>query len=405
MAVRSGTREFDVILYGASGFVGELTAQYLAGHAPADCHWALAGRSREKLEGVRERLAAVHPRAAEAGVLTADAGDSEALARLARQGRVVATTVGPYIRYGTRLVAACADAGTDYLDLSGEPEFVDLMYLRHHSRARRTGARLVHAAGFDSVPQDLGALHTVEQLPEGVPLTVDACLRTNARVSGGTFASIMLGLSRADRTLRAMKARRAADPRPADRGVHTPLGTVHRRADLDAWAVPMPTIDAQIVARSAAALERYGPEFTYRPYVAAPNLPVIAGAAAGLGALFVAAQVPSVRKFVSARLAPGEGPDPQRRARSWFSLRFTGRGGGRRVVTEVAGGDPGYDETARILGEAALCLAHDELPGTAGQVTPAVAMGDALIGRLAASGLEFRTLEVTEDAPGTSAAG
>ncbi|MGI5347822.1 saccharopine dehydrogenase family protein [Streptomyces sp. CA-250714] len=392
-----GSREFDVVLFGATGFVGELTARYLAAHAPRTCRWALAGRSQQKLKDVRERLAAAHPDAADVPLVTADADDSRSLAELAARSRVVASTVGPYLRYGTRLVAACAEAGTDYLDLAGEPEFVDLMYLRHHSRARETGARLVHACGFDSVPHDLGARFTVERLPEGVPLSVDAFVRTNAAPSGGTLESALLAFSRADRMARTAKARHAADPRPAHRRIRTPTGGVRREDELGLWAVPLPTIDPQIVGRSAAALERYGPAFTYRHYAAVRRLPVAVGGIVGVGGLFAAAQLPPLRRFLAARLAAGEGPDERRRARSWFTVRFLGRGGGRRVVTEVAGGDPGYDESAKMLAEGALCLAHDDLPPTSGQVTTSVAMGEALTGRLVRAGLEFRVLEDSED--------
>ncbi|MGP3973709.1 saccharopine dehydrogenase family protein [Streptomyces sp. 8N114] len=396
-AAERDQREFDVVLYGATGFVGELTSRYLAAHAPRACRWALAGRSQQKLKALRDRLAAAHSHTADLPLVTADADDARSLAELAARSRVVASTVGPYLRYGTRLVAACAEAGTDYLDLTGEPEFVDLMYLRHQSRAKETGARLVHACGFDSVPHDLGARFTVEQLPVGVPLSVDGFVRSNAAFSGGTWGSALLSFSRADRMLRTAKSRRAADPRPAHRTIRTPTGRVRREDELGLWAVPLPTIDPQIVGRSAAALERYGPAFTYRHYAAVRRLPVAVGGIAGAGGVFAAAQLPPLRRFLAARLAPGEGPDEQRRARSWFSVRFVGRGGGRRVVTEVAGGDPGYDETAKMLAEGALCLAHDDLPPTSGQVTTSVAMGEALTGRLIRAGLEFRVLEDSED--------
>lgn len=386
-------REFDLVLYGATGFVGELTARHLATHAPTQCRWALAGRSHAKLATLRERLAADHPGVAEVPLVTADASDGAALADLAARTRVVASTVGPYIRYGSRLVAACAEAGTDYADLSGEPEFVDLMYLRHHSRAKETGARLVHGCGFDCVPADLGTRFTVDHLPEGVPLTVRAFVRSNALVSGGTFESTLLAFARADRMTKVAKARRAADPRPADRTVRTPMGRVRHDAELGVWAVPLPTLDPQVVGRSAAALERYGPAFSYSHSAAVKRLPTVAGGIAGIGGLFAAAQLPALRRFLSSRLASGQGPDETRRARSWFTVRFVGRGGGRRVVTEVAGGDPGYDETAKMLGEAALSLAHDELPPTAGQVTTSVAMGEALTERLIRAGLEFRVLQ------------
>src|SRR5438067_5990523 len=170
-------RGYDLVLFGATGFTGGLTAEYLAEHAPAGCRWALAGRNRAKLEAVRARLATINPACTELKLLHADVDDPASLREVAEATKVVITTVGPYALYGEPLVAACAEAGTDYVDLCGEPEFHDLTYLRHHARAQETGARLVHACGFDSIPSDLGVYYTVKQLPDGVPLTVSGQIR------------------------------------------------------------------------------------------------------------------------------------------------------------------------------------------------------------------------------------
>ncbi|KAB1986408.1 saccharopine dehydrogenase family protein [Streptomyces triticiradicis] len=381
-------RAYDIVLFGATGFVGELTAEYLAAHAPEGLRWAIAGRSAGKLERLRERLGGAP------GVLRADVTDPDSVRELAGQARVVASTVGPYITYGEDLVAACADAGTDYLDLTGEPEFVDLMYVRHDARARETGARLVHACGFDSVPHDLGAYFTVKQLPEDVPLRVEGFVRSRAMFSGGTFASALNQFARGRHMLAAARERRYHEPRLMDRRVEAPLGAPRFAKEVGAWALPLPTIDAQVVQRSARALARYGPDFRYRHYAAVERLPVALGGVAGVSVLFAAAQLPPARRWLSDRIKPGEGPDAERRAKSWFSVRFVGEGGGRRVYTEVSGGDPGYGETAKMLAESALSLALDELPKTSGQVTPVVAMGDALLERLSAAGITFRVAAV-----------
>ncbi|MFD7469310.1 saccharopine dehydrogenase family protein [Streptomyces tendae] len=388
--LKAADRPYDIVLFGATGFVGELTAEYLAAHAPDGLRWAVAGRDGEKLRRLRDRLTAAADTADDVGVLLADVSDPASLRGLAEQARVLATTVGPYVRYGDALVAACADAGTDYLDLTGEPEFVDLTYVRHDARARETGARLVHACGFDSVPHDLGVYFTVRQLPEGVPLSVDGFVRVGATFSGGTFAS-GLGQFARGRALRAAALeRRRHEPRLVGRRVVTPTGAPRFAGEVGAWALPLPTVDAQIVRRSAKALDRYGPDFRYRHYAAVRRLPVAVGGVAAVGTLLAAAQVPAARRWLSGRLAPGEGPSAERRAKSWFSVRFVGEGAGRTVFTEVTGGDPGYDETAKMFAEAALCLALDALPPTAGQVTTAVAMGDALTERLRAAGIGFR---------------
>ncbi|MFI0229558.1 saccharopine dehydrogenase family protein [Streptomyces sp. NPDC017086] len=381
-------RPYDLVLFGATGFVGRLTARYLAAHAPRDLRWAVAGRDERRLARLCESL----PGGDGVGVLRADVGEPATLRTLAEQARVVATTVGPYVLYGEALVAACADTGADYLDLTGEPEFVDLMYVRHDARARETGARLVHACGFDSVPHDLGVYFTVRQLPEGVPLTVDGYVSVDAAFSGGTFASALNQAARGRGMLAAARDRARHEPRLPGRRVAASAGAPRFAPEAGVWALPLPTLDPRIVRRSARALERYGPDFRYRHYAAVRHLPVALGGSAAVAALALAAQVPPVRRRLSDRLRPGEGPDAEKRARSWFRVRFVGEGGGRRVFTEVAGGDPGYDETAKMFAEATLCLAFDALPPTAGQVTTAEAMGDALTGRLRAAGITFRVV-------------
>jgi short subunit dehydrogenase-like uncharacterized protein len=389
----SAERPYDVVLFGGTGFTGGLTAEYLARNAPAETRWALAGRNRAKLEALRERLAAISPACGELPLLHADAGDPASLREVAEATRVVATTVGPYIKYGEPLVAACAEAGTDYVDLTGEPEFVDLMYLRHHARAVETGARIVHACGFDSIPHDLGALFCVEQLPEGVPLRVDAYVRATGTFSGGTFHSAIGAFARVRQMARVAAQRRKVEPRPAGRRVRGVKGAPHRSEVVGAWALPLPTIDPQIVLRSARALDRYGPDFSYGHWVAIRRLPVAIGGAAAMLGLVAAAQIPPLRRRLLRFRNPGEGPTEAQRAAAWFEVRFHGRGGGQRVVAKVSGGDPGYGETAKMLAESALCLAHDELPERAGQLTTAVAMGDALIERLRRAGIAFEVLE------------
>ncbi|NRQ32252.1 saccharopine dehydrogenase [Nonomuraea sp. NN258] len=371
-------RPYDIVLFGASGFTGALTAAYLARAAGPGVRWAVAGRNRAKLESLGLDVPILH----------ADAADPGSLAELVRQTRVLVTTVGPYVLHGEPLVAACAEAGTHYLDLTGESEFVDLVYVRHHDRAVRSGAKLLHACGFDSIPYDLGVLHTVEQLPTGVPLTVSGFLRVNGRVSGGTLASVLTIMSRARQTMEQATQRRSAEPRPADREISSGPGGLRY---VGGWALPMPTIDPRIVGHSARLLDRYGPDFTYRQHYAVRRLPQALAVVAGSGALAALAQIPRARAWISDQVKPGEGPSPERRARNWFKVTFLGQGGGRRVVTEVAGGDPGYDETAKMLAESALCLAFDDVPDRAGQLTTASAMGRPLIDRLRRAGISFTT--------------
>ncbi|MEO5709741.1 MAG: saccharopine dehydrogenase NADP-binding domain-containing protein [Nocardioidaceae bacterium] len=389
-------REFDVVLFGATGFTGGLTADYLAGAVPDGCRWALAGRNPAKLEAVRDRLAGQDPSLATLPLLTADATDPASLADVAGRTKVVITTVGPYVEHGEPLVAACVEAGTDYADLTGEPEFVDTVYVKHHARAVETGARIVHACGFDSIPHDLGAMFTVQQLPAGVALRVRGMVRSNATLSGGTFASALGAFSRARQMKQAHAERRKVEPRVQDRKVRTTARRPHFDRDAGFWLVPLPTIDPLVVRRSAAALESYGPDFTYSHYAAAKKLPSVVGGIGLVGGLAAAAQVPPLRRLLLRRLPQGQGPSEERRAKSYFSVRFIGEGGGRKTYTEVRGGDPGYTETAKMLAEAALCLAFDDNPETSGQVTTAVAMGQNLLDRLVKAGLSFTVVRTVD---------
>jgi len=395
MPTVGGERQYDLVLFGATGFTGGLTARYLAENGHAGLRWALVGRNRAKLEAVCDTLTQEQGGEAPApALLIADAADPAALAKVAEAAKVVATTVGPYALYGEPLVAACSAAGTDYLDLTGEPEFVDRMWLDYHEQARRSGARLVHCCGFDSIPHDLGAYLTVKQLPEGVPLTVNGYARVGGHFSGGTYHSAVTGFARARQTVSAARQRQRLDRRSGGRRVRSASPRLRRDADLGGWVVPLPTIDGSVVRRSAAALDRYGPDFTYGHNAVAKHLGSVAAVAGGATATFLLAQLPPTRKLVlKAMPSPGEGPSEETRDKAWFKVTFIGEGGGKRVVTEVTGGDPGYTETAKMLAESALCLAFDELPETAGQVTTAEAMGDALTSRLQSAGIDFRVVK------------
>lgn len=385
--------EYEIVLFGATGFTGRLTAQYLAAHGGDDLRWALAGRSQARLEAVRAELAQQHPACAALPLLLADSGDEASLQRVAHSAKVVVTTVGPYIEYGEPLVAACAEAGTDYLDLTGEPEFVDRMWLAHHDTAVASGARIVHACGFDSIPHDLGAWFTVQQLPEDVPLSVEGFVRAGGTVSGGTWHSAITAFSRLRAYADVARERRRREGRPVDRTIGSTSQRIGFNKLLGTWVVPFPSIDPQVVRRSAAADDRYGPAFRYGHYIQVRRLGTVAALLGGVGAAFVGAQFRLTRERLLRLRDPGEGPDEDARAKAWFKVRFIGKGGGRRVITEVSGGDPGYGETSKMLSESALCLARDRLPKKAGSLTPASAMGNKLIDRLQKAGIDFRIVE------------
>jgi len=389
---KNTARDLDLVLFGATGFTGALTGDYLAEHAPTGLRWALAGRNVDKLERVRDRFAAIDPACSDLELIVVDASDAIALADVVRRAKVVVTTVGPYQQLGGPLVAACAEAGTDYVDLTGEPEFVDRTYLAEHATAERTGARIVHACGFDSIPHDLGVYFTIGELMPTGPVTVRGVARSNGTFSGGTFHSAMGAFSRARQMAEAAKARRRAEPRPEGRSSRAVSGKPGRDKTLGYWLLPLPTIDPQVVARSGAALAAYGPDFRYSHYAGLKTLRYTVGSMAGVSLIAVAAQVKPARNYLLGKVKQGDGPDASKRDKAWFTVDFVAETEGRTLHTRVSGGDPGYSETAKMLAESALCLAFDDNPPTAGSVTTAQAMGDNLLTRLRAAGMSFEVI-------------
>ncbi|MBK8263297.1 MAG: saccharopine dehydrogenase NADP-binding domain-containing protein [Nannocystis sp.] len=377
-------RAWDLVVFGATGFVGRLIAEYLARHAPAGLRVALAGRSEEKLRALRAQV-----EREDFGVIVADVDAPSTLAAMARAAKVVMTTVGPYVRWGEAVVQACVAGGAHYLDLTGEPAYVGRIAQNYHEAARARGVAIVPCCGFDSIPPDLGAYFTVLQLPEGAAVTVTGTMTGRGSPSGGTVASA-LGVIADAKNRDARQVDAVAGAQRLVRG-----GRVKVRYDREArlWVAPLPTIDPAIVRRSARLVERYGPDFSYQHQVGFPSLAAMVGAGIGVGAIAALAQLGAGRRWLGRLRPQGEGPSAEVRARSWFRMRFVGVGGGVRVVTEMNGGDPGYDETAKMFSEAALCLALGESRPEGGVLTPVAAVGDALLLRLEAAGLGMRVVE------------
>jgi short subunit dehydrogenase-like uncharacterized protein len=377
-------REFDLVLLGATGFTGRLTAEHLGRRlAGGDTRWAIAGRNRDKLEALAAELPG------DPGIVVADTGELVSLLELAERTRVLASTVGPYALHGELVVQACVRAGTDYADITGEPGFVELLQERYGADAERHGVRIVNCCGFESVPPDLGVRFTVGHLPDDVPLTVRGYAHGKGQFSGGTVLSAIEAIAS-----RATGRNGSSSGAEGRRAVELPA-RIHRVAELGSYGVPLLMVDPLIVLRSARVLDGYGSAFRYGHYARVGNLPTVF---AGVGAVGTAAAMASfgpTRKLLE-QLVPGsgEGPDEATRAKSSFEFTFIGRGGGERVITRVSGGDPGYGETSRMLGEAALSLAEDDGPDVAGVLTPAVALGAPYHQRLVDLGIVFEVVEV-----------
>lgn len=404
-------REHDLVLLGATSFVGALTAEHLARAAPPGTRVALAGRDRERLAAVRRRLPAP---AADWPLVVLDATDPAGLRRVAGSTTALATTVGPYARRGLPVVEACAATGTHYADLSGELTFVRAAVDAADGPARTSGARLVHACGYDSVPSDLGVhlLHrAAEAAADDSGLTaVQALVAARGGVSGGTVSSLLgeveavrtdPGARRLHADPHALSPDPAAEPGTAQPRLMAPPHRVSGR-----WAAPsvMAPFDAHVVRRSNALTAwAYGRGLRYAEHLdAGRGVAGLLRAAALTGATALGAAalaLPPTRRLVEQALpAAGDGPDAATREAGWFRHRFLAStaAGGRYAARVAASGDPGYAATAVMLGEAALALALDgtALPDRAGSLTPATALGDALVTRLRARGFRLDAVAV-----------
>lgn len=383
-------RNLDVVVYGATGFTGKLVAEYLARSGPRELRWALAGRNPQKLSAVRDSL----PK--DTGVpmpslIEADASDAASLSNMAKQTQVVLTTVGPYLAYGEPLVAACVAQGTDYVDLTGEPAFVDQMTAKYHEAARLKGVRIVPCCGFDSIPHDMGVLYTIDKLKPTGAATVEGFVSARGTFSGGTLHSALGIMAEAGGMMAKQRRLEREGIREGARRIRYAPPRVRFEKRIKGWTAPLMTIDPEVVLRSAQLSPAYGPDFRYAHYARTKSVLTIGVMGVGLGALVGLAQFSATRALLGKIKSPGEGPSAEERAKGWFKVRFIGETEGRVVQTQVTGGDPGYTDTAKMISEAALSLAfdRDKLAPHTGLVTPASGIGHVLFGRLERAGIHF----------------
>ncbi len=382
-------RDYDIVVFGATGFTGKLVAEYLARSGPQTLKWALAGRSVSKLEHVRKGLEAIRPELGSLPIVQASSEDAGSLVALARRTRVLLTTVGPYTLHGEPVLRACTEASTDYVDITGEPQFVRNSIETFDAIAREKKVRIVHCCGFDSLPHDAGAYFTVKQLDQTKPIALEGFVRTGGSTfSGGTWNSALEIISRGKKTASAVPRVKTA------RKVQGQKPRLFFDREFRAWACPLPTIDPQIVLRSASALDAYGPVFSYAHYAQIRFLATVIGGAAGIGAIVALAQLKPTRKLLARMRPSGEGPTDKQLKNGWFQVTFRARSGDRTMVTRVSGGEPGYAETSKMIAECALSLVSDRerLPAQYGVLTPVVALGDVIVERLKTAGMKFEVL-------------
>lgn len=399
-------QEFDVVVYGATGFTGKLVAEHMMRvyGAEGEVRWAIAGRDEEKLKTVRNDIGASY----KLPIIVAGANDSNALDAMAHRARVIITTVGPYQRYGEGLLAACAKAGTDYVDLCGEPNWMAAMIAKYEKTAKESGARIVFSCGFDSIPFDCGVWFLQQEAKArfGQPLrdVRGRVRKMKGTFSGGTMASMLA-------TLEAVKrepslAAKMTDPflLSPERLAPQPNGdVVTEDADINSWAAPfvMASINTKNVHRTNALTKHaYGRDFTYS------EMMMTGGGAQGQkrakSALGASNMQRALLGFAPTRILltqfalpkPGEGPDKEARETGMYDVLYVGTSAdGRTLRASVYGDkDPGYGSTSKMISEAALTLNDTSSQTTPGGIwTPAAAMGDALIARLQQkAGLTFK---------------
>ena len=404
----SDQREFDVIVWGASGFTGRLVAEYLfqTYGSNREVKWAMAGRNFEKLERVRSEVADAH-----VPLMVADSKDRERLAEMTRRTKAVATTVGPYAKYGSELVDVCVETKTHYADLAGEVQWMRKMIDQHHEAAQKNGAKIVHTCGFDSIPSDMGVYFTQKACLERFGTYAQAIhMRVKAAkggMSGGTYASLnnMKEEAQRDKSVgRIMANPYGLNPRGEMEGPDEgDLQTYKLDPVTGAWMCPfiMAGINTKLVRRSNALLNYpYGKDFRYDETMLtgkgiSGRLKAM-GTTAAMGAMMVAKPGSLLKKGIDTLLPePGEGPNEQQRLNGFYNLLFVAvLPDGQTLRTKVTGDrDPGYGSTSKMLAESALCLAQDDLPDVSGVLTPSVAMGDKLLERLRErAGLTFDVL-------------
>jgi short subunit dehydrogenase-like uncharacterized protein len=404
--VQTTERDYEVVVYGATGFTGRLVAQYLLKTYGTDgeLRWAMAGRSQAKLEQVAAELGATA-----VPLLTADSEDESSLAALVQSTRVLCTTVGPYALYGSELVAACAQHGTHYCDLTGEVQWMQKMISAHQASAAASGARIVHTCGFDSIPSDLGVLYLQNAMhaAHGVPATQVKYRAVGASggFSGGTLYSMINmfeEMAKDPNLAEAMADPYSLNPPGSIRGsdVNDQTGVIFDD-DFNRWTLPfmMAAINTRVVRRSNALLNNsWGTDFNYDEATLAPEgqgafkSKLVAGAMnAGAGAIAFKPTRALLKRWLP---KPGEGPSLEQREKGYFDILFYGIHPSDRskdMQARVTGDrDPGYGSTSKMLGEAAVCLAKDDLGCGGGFWTPASALGTPLIERLQAkAGLTF----------------
>ena len=372
-------KKYDIILFGATGFTGKIISEYLSAHAGDErISWAVAGRNRSKLEALAETMS-YRP-----DIVIADVTDRSSLDAMTKDTVVLMNAAGPYDWYGQQVVESCLQNHCHYLDITGEPAFVYRCFTSYHEAAEKNNLCIVNCCGFDSIPADFATWMTVKKLPADKPKAVRLFIRTNATFSGGTLTTAVNALyQQSQGNMPYLKLPRHPEAPKVSKAVHF-------NKDINAWALPMPVVDPHIVKRSAYRLpEIYGKAFSYGQFFVRSGFFKVVKTIFPIVVAGIFVRFSFFRNWLYNKFRPGDGPSPERRAVSRFEVICIGEAGSQKVKSVFAGGDPGYNETAKMFSEAAFTLLEKLKNKTAvfGVLTPVEAFGEHLVKRLQSKGI------------------
>ena len=375
-------RKYDIVLLGATGFTGRLTAEYLWKHQHEEkCQIALAGRNKQVLADLFSPVN--YP-----GIFLeiCDITDYDAIIQLCLKTKVLMNAAGPFSRHGMKVIKACLETGTHYLDITGEPTFVAEVYSSCHAKAKEKEVCIVNCCGFDSIPADFTTWMTAKALPHDQPIILDGFVRTNAEFSGGTLNTAIEMLYR--------ESKKTSVKYKIPRHPNTPKTSlkIHKNHDIEAWAIPMPVVDPHIVKRSIYSLPLdYGYATAYRQFFVRSSFFKMLKTVVPVALAFLLVKSKVFRDYMLKKYPPGSGPSEQKRKNSFFEFKAIGHSGNVQVSTTMKGGDPGYTETSMMFSQAAFCILNKIKQGDlkSGVCSPVEALGDAMVHRLKKEGISI----------------
>jgi short subunit dehydrogenase-like uncharacterized protein len=377
-------KKYDLIVYGASGFTGQLICKYLSSHKDIlNLNWAIAGRDLAKLELLSNKLSTENRTI---DVLYADSFDKKSLNDIASQSKLIITTVGPYAIYGEQLVESCIENQTFYLDLTGEPHFVHKIKAKYTQKAYDNNVAIIHSCGFESIPPDLGVYSAINQLNEP-NADVSYFFESNGDISGGTWASFINSLSSPIPIISKGSKKRSKSKNKKNKK------KIFFHKEFKRWALFFPVIDKYIVQKTAKSFSQYGEDFSFNEYMLFKSWKKLAFIIIGIFIVSIISKIKFIKKWLLSLRPSGSGPSPERISKNWFIAKVIAKGQQASVLTTIKGGDPGYGDTSKFISEMALCILtqRDQLLNSKGILTPVECTGDLLLDRLRNAGISIDT--------------